>query len=866
MMEELTLKIKGMTCAMCVKSIETAVRSLEGVDEIKVNLATESAFLKYDPSKVTLDEIKKLIEEMGYEVEDNIEKVITVKIGGMTCAACVRAVEKAIGEIEGVRDVKVNLSTEKARIVYNPSLVSLEEIKGAVESIGYTFVVESAEEKEEHIGGMKRKLYFAALAGSFLFLSSYLGLAIPHTLQLIIALSVMLYSGREMFLAALRALSHRTLNMDVMYSMGVGSAFFASVLATLKILPEDYTFYETSVLLLAFLLLGRTLEASAKKRTGEAIRKLIGLQANTATVVRDGEEVEIPVDEVRVGDVVIVKPGERIPVDGVVVDGESYVDESMFTGEPLPVLKRTGDEVFGGAVSKNGILKIRATRIGAETLLAQIIRMVEEAMGSRPPIQRLADRVVTYFIPAVLTIAIASFIFWYFIAGMPALFAFTTLIAVLVVACPCAFGLATPTALAVGMGKGAELGLLVKNGEALETARKVTTVIFDKTGTLTKGKMEVTDLIPVKASEAELLSIAATAEKRSTHPLAEAIVERAVMEGVEIAEPERFEVLAGKGVIAEVNGSKILVGNRRLLAENGVSLDTLDEVLSGLERETKTTIVVAKDGEMVGAIGVADTLKDSAKVAIGELRRMGKKVGIITGDNRRSAEAIAEKLGVDFVIAEVLPHEKAQEVKRLQEGGEVVAFVGDGINDAPALAQADLGIAIGSGTDIAIESGDIVLIRDDLRDVVAAIQLSEKTLSKIKQNIFWAMIYNALLIPAAAGLLYPLFGIVFKPELAGFAMAMSSVSVVTNSLLMKNYVPPILKKEEGGDRMGKVVLELSGLSCGHCVMRVRKALEEAGAKVEEITLDRAVIEAPEGDAERFVKAVEAVGYGASVKR
>lgn len=791
-----------------------------------------------------------------FDINSNLMRELTLKIKGMSCAMCVKSIESAVGSLDGVEEIRVNLATESAFLKFDPVKVSFDEIVRLIEDLGYRV---EKDESEDHIAGMKRKLYFAALAGSFLLLSNYFGLA-PH-FQLIIALSVMLYSGRDVFLAALRSLRHRTLNMDVMYSMGVGSAFLASVLTTAGILPENYNFYETAVILLAFLLLGRTLEASAKKRTSEAIRKLVGLQARKATVLRDNKEVEIPVDEIRVGDVVIVRPGEKMAVDGVVVEGESYVDESMFTGEPLPVLKRAGDEVLGGSISKNGVLKIKATRVGSETLLAQIIKTVEEAMSSKPPIQKMADKVVSYFIPAVLTVAIASFIFWYFVAGMTDVFAFTTLIAVLVVACPCAFGLATPTALAVGMGKGAELGLLIRSGEALEVAKKVTTVIFDKTGTLTKGKMEVTDVISLDGSTAELLSIAATAERRSSHPLAEAIVEKAKVEGVEISEPEKFEVIAGKGVVAEVNGSRILVGNRKLIEENDASFDNINQILSKIEGEGKTAVLVAKDGRVMGIIAIADTIKDSAKVAVDELKRMGKKVGIISGDSRSVAKAIAEKLGMDFVIAEVLPNEKALHVRRLQENGEVVAFVGDGINDAPALAQADLGIAVGSGTDIAIESGDIVLVRDDLRDVVAAIQLSEKTLKKIKQNIFWAMIYNTLLIPAAAGLLYPFFGIVFKPEFAGFAMAMSSVSVVTNSLLMKNYIPPIKK---GGGRM-RVELELSGLSCGHCVMRVRKALEEAGAKVEEIVLDRAVIEIPEGDVERFVKAVERAGYKARVK-
>jgi Cu+-exporting ATPase len=808
-MKEKNIKITGMTCASCVKAIEVALKDLDGVEDVSVNLATESAVVKFDPSKVSLEEITETIESIGYGVVKE-ERTVTVKIGGMTCASCVKTIEMVVGELPGVKSVSVNLATETARIAYDPGITSLDDIKKVIEEVGYQFIgVEGEEEegeeeaREDHIREMKKKLSFAAVVGIvlvFLQYGDYIGLPVdvPYNslIQFVLATPVMFYSGRSMFAAAARALSHRMLNMDVMYSMGVGSAYVASVFSTLGLLPEDYLFYETAVLLLAFLLLGRTLEAIAKGRTSEAIKKLIGLQAKTAVVIRDGKELEVPVEDVKVGDIVIVKPGEKIPVDGVVVEGESYVDESMITGEPVPNLKKEGDEVVGATINKNSVLKIKATRVGSDTLLAQIIKLVEEAMGSKPPIQRLADKIVAYFIPVVLTIAITSFVYWYFIADVPALFAFTTLVAVLVIACPCAFGLATPTALTVGMGKGAELGILIKNGEALEIARKVTTVIFDKTGTLTKGKPEVTDIIAFDGGETEVLKIAAIAEKRSEHPLAEAIVKRAETEGIDIEEPEKFEVIAGKGVVASLNGDRILVGSRKLMMENGLAVDAkIEETLQRLEKEAKTAILVASDGKIVGAVGIADTIKESAKEAIEELHKMGKKVAMITGDNKRTAEAIARKLEIDTVLAEVLPHQKAEEVKRLQEQGEVVAFVGDGINDAPALAQADLGIAIGSGTDIAIESGEIVLMRDDLKDVVAAIQLSEKTLNKIKQNLFWAMIYNTILIPVAAGLLYPLFGIVFRPEWAGAAMALSSVSVVTNSLLMKNYVPPIKREK-----------------------------------------------------------------------
>ncbi len=803
-MEGITLKIAGMTCAMCAKTIEANLKSLPGVIDVSVNLTNETAFVKYDPSIITLEKIIETIENIGYKVVRE-EKEVDVKIGGMTCAMCAKTIETAIRELKGVKDVTVNLAAEKARIVFDPRITSIQDIKKVIEETGYKFIGVEGEglidtektAREEHIVQLKKRFFVATIVGSILLIltyGKYVGLPkIPNLawLGFVLSTPVMYYSGKDMFSAAFRALRHKTLNMDVMYSMGVGSAYLASIASTLGLLPSDYLFYETAVLLLAFLLLGRTLEAIAKVKTSEAIKKLIGLQAKTAVVVRNGKEVEVPVEEVKVGDIVIVKPGEKIPVDGFVVEGESYVDESMVTGEPIPRLKKRGDTVVGATINKNGVLKIEAKKVGEDTLLSQIIKLVEQAQSTKPPIQRIADKIVAYFIPVVLAIAISSFVYWHFIAAMPAVFAFTTLISVLVVACPCAFGLATPTALTVGMGKGAELGILIKNSEALEVARKITTVVFDKTGTLTKGKPEVTNIVALNGTdESEVLRLAASAEMRSEHPIAEAIVRKAESKSIEIIEPERFEVLAGKGVIATINGMKVLVGNKMLMAEY-TNTREVERVVEKLESEAKTAVLVALDGKIVGVIGVADTVKESAKDAIEWLHRMGKKVVMITGDNRRTAEAIARELGIDEVLAEVLPHDKAEEVKGLQEKGEVVAFVGDGINDAPALAQADVGIAIGSGTDIAIESGEIVLIRDDLRDVVAAIQLSEKTLSKIKQNLFWAMVYNAALIPAAAGLFYPLAGIIFRPEWAGAAMALSSVSVVTNSLLMKNYIPPI---------------------------------------------------------------------------
>jgi Cu+-exporting ATPase len=734
------------------------------------------------------------------------EEEIEVRIGGMTCAMCAKAIESALKDVEGVHEVNVNLATDSSRLIFDPKKASIEKIKQTIEATGYKFeglAEETLTEDSaiEYLIQLRRRLVVASAAGIILMIlafGDYAGIPVRDIpdmplIMFIISTPVVYYSGKEIFLAAINSLKLRILNMDVMYSMGVGSAYLASVASTTGLLPMEYLFYETAVMLLAFLLLGRTLETIARGRTSEAIKKLMGLQAKNAIVVRNGEEVKVPIADVDVGDILIVRPGEKIPVDGVVVEGESYVDESMVTGEPVPVLKTAGSNVFGATVNENGVLKIKAFKVGKDTLLSQIIKLVKEAQATKPPIQRIADTIVSYFIPVVLSIAIASFIYWRFIAGQPYVFAFTALVAVIVIACPCAFGLATPTALTVGMGKGAEFGILIKKSEALEEVRRVNTIIFDKTGTLTKGKPEVTDVISF--DEKNVLMYAASSEMRSEHPIASAIVRKAEEEGIDIPEPQKFETKAGMGVITTVNGDEVLTGNKILLTESGIMIEeNVERTLASLENKGRTAILIAVNGKIAGVLGIADKLKETARDAVDQLKEMDKKVIMITGDNRRTAEAIARELGIDEVMAEILPQDKAKEVKKLQDIGEVVAFVGDGINDAPALAQADVGIAIGSGTDVAIESGEIVLVRDDLTDVVAAIQLSEKTLSKIKQNLFWALVYNSILIPAAAGLLYPLLGVLFRPEWAGAAMAMSSVSVVTNSLLLKRYIPPVKRR------------------------------------------------------------------------
>lgn len=791
----LNLKVNGMTCAMCVKTIEKALMEIDGVNAAKANLNSETVFIDFDDSKVSLNQVIRAIEEVGYQVVREKRDAV-IKIGGMTCAMCVKTIEVALKELPGVLDVGVNLATERATLSYDPNVVDMEDIKKAVEGVGYEFLGVEGEEthdverevRERHLREMKHRLIAAWAVGIPLFVSMRLnGFFEAEKLiyfQFLLATLAIAYAGKGIFLKAYSSLRHGTLNMEVMYSLGIGSAYSASVLATLRVIPREFNFYEASVLLMAFLLLGRYLEARAKGRTSEAIKKLIGLQAKRAIVLRNREEMEIPIEEVEVGDIVLVRPGERIPVDGIVLDGESYVDESMITGEPIPVLKKKGEEVIGGTINKNSILRVEARKVGRDTLLAQIIRLVEEAQNTKPPIQKLADRIVAYFIPTILTIALASFAYWYFVAREPLVFAFTALLSVLVIACPCAFGLATPTALTVGMGKGAELGILIKNGEILEIAREASIVLFDKTGTLTKGEPEVTDIISLD-SEEELLKIAASAERRSEHPLGAAIVKKARELGMEVKEPLKFDTITGKGIRAIVGESEVVIGNLKLLMEHGYSVETVEDILRKLEGEGKTAVIVGIDGKIGGIIGIADTIKEGAEEAIRELHRMGKRVGMITGDNRRTAGAIAKQLNVDYVLAEVLPHDKVREVKKLQERGEKVIFVGDGINDAPALAQADVGIAVSSGTDIAIESGDIVLIKNDPRDVVRAIKLSQKTLSKIKQNIFWALFYNSILIPFAAGLAFILFGITFKPEWAAGAMSLSSVSVVTNSLMLK---------------------------------------------------------------------------------
>lgn len=732
----------------------------------------------------------------------------TLHITGMSCVMCVNTVESGLRDTSGIDTVIVNLSAENATITFDEEVISIEDIISKIESMGYHSSgvlgeVDTTVEEEEAKSDLNRKKARAitgAITGALLLVMMYFPQIISFLplsmgwVMFLIATPVFIYVSAPIFNAAIRSLQHKSLNMDVMYSMGIGAAFGASILSTLGILSEEFIFYEAAVFLATFLTFGRYLEVRAKGKTSEAIKKLMGLQPKNATVLRDGVELEIPISEVVVGDYIIVKPGEKIPVDGLVVEGDSYVDESMITGEPVPNHKCKGDTLVGATINSNGVLTFKATKIGKDTLLSQIIQLVENAQNSRPKIQNLADKVVTYFIPVILTLALLAFIGWYLIAGETFLFSFSILISILVIACPCALGLATPTAVTVGIGRGAELGILIKNGEALEVAGEISTIVFDKTGTLTKGKPEVTDWVSFKDNEDELIEMCATVEKNSQHPLAKAIVALAEDRGIDIGRCEEFDTHPGQGVSAVVSDKKVFIGNRSLLEQHSIgSYIDHDEQIHSMEMEGKSVIFIAYDGELQGIMAISDPLKESSPSAVEAFKKAGLSVVMITGDNHRTAQAIAKKVGIDRVLSEVLPQDKANEVITLQQSGERVAFVGDGINDAPALAQADVGIAIGSGTDVAIESGEIVLMKDDLMDAVAGLELSKKVMQRIKQNLFWAFAYNSALIPVAAGLLYPIWGITFRPEFAGFAMAMSSVTVISLSLLLKRYVPKLNK-------------------------------------------------------------------------
>ncbi len=819
-MKTSTFGVMGMMCATCVGTVEGAIKELPGIKDVSVNLTTERARVVYDPSQVSPEQIAKAVEGAGYQVAVS---EVTVSVGGMTCATCAQTIESSLMDLDGVYSAVVNLATERVTVRYDPDAVTLPAIKAAIVDAGYSILEAETVDTEMAARERERKRQFALLVFSltlsipimllmlgfdFLGLGATLGIS-PQVQNLILfamATPVQFIAGYQFYVGTYRALLNRRANMDTLIAIGSSAAYIYSVAVTF--FPElfhlgHHTYFDTSAMIISLILFGKYLEAKAKGRTSEAIRKLVDLQARTARVVRGGVEVEVPVEDVTVGDAFIVRPGEKIATDGIVLEGESAVDESMLTGESIPVDKASGATVIGGSINRNGVLKVRAEKVGKDTALSQIIRLVEDAQASKAPIQRYADRVSAWFVPAVIVIAMAAFAVWYLylfdaldVGGDRFIFSLIIFISVLVISCPCALGLATPTAIMVGSGKGAENGILVKSGGALETAGKITTVVFDKTGTLTRGEPEVTDIVAYGTSDSELLLMAASAERGSEHPLGEAIVRRAAANGMTVPDPERFESVTGKGIRATVLSKEVMIGNRALMGSGKVDIGEAESTLERLEGEGRTAMIVSADGRVAGVIGVADVLKETSVRAVKELRDMGIDIIMLTGDNRRTAAVIAAQAGIENYIAEVLPENKVQEVARLQGEGRVVAMVGDGINDAPALAQADVGIAIGSGTDVAMETGDIVLMRSDLIDVVAAIQLSRRTMTKIRQNLFWALGYNTAGIPIAAGILYPFFGILLNPIVAAGAMALSSVSVVSNAALLKRYTPEIKKEDD----------------------------------------------------------------------
>ena len=828
---KISLPVEGMTCAACVGHVENALKGVPGVVEASVNLGTEKASVEFDPAEVRFQVLGDAVSGAGYKLGTKSASLI---IGGMTCSACVSHIENALRDVPGVAEANVNLGVERASVEFVPGMVELSDLQAAVEGAGYRvegFNDSGDQERElerlskvKEIRDLRNRLLFAGTGAILLLLGTFdvfpwvsnlMGRSYYPFLLWALATPVQFWAGSTFYTSGLGALRHRTSNMHTLIALGTTVAYGYSAAVVLldafspEVLADNgieaKVYFDTAAIIVALILLGRFLEAGARGRTSEAIRRLIGLRPTSARVVRDGNEIDIPVNQVGIGDTVLVRPGEKIPVDGLVTDGYSAVDESMLTGESMPVEKVPGEKVFGATINSNGALYFEATQVGGETVLAQIISLVEEAQGSKAPIQRVADQVASYFVPAVIIASLAAFAFWMLLGPSPVLtFSTLVLVSVLIIACPCALGLATPTAIIVGTGRGAEQGVLIKQAEALEIAHKVDTVVLDKTGTLTSGKPVVTDLIASdgsRSSEQDLLFLAASAERGSEHPLGEAIVMEAQAQGLRLESVTAFEAIPGRGISAQVNGRAVRFGNLTLMEDSGVPVNGLAEQASALAAQGKTPMFLATDGQSVGLIAVADTVKPEAFEGLAQLRRMGLEVVMLTGDNVWTAHAIAGQLGVELVEAEVLPQDKAAVIKRLQAEGRVVAMVGDGINDAPALVQADVGLAMGSGTDVAMESADITLVRSDVNGVATALDLSRQTIRTIKQNLFWAFFYNVMLIPVAAGVLYPVFqgvggvpgGLEFffgeqgflNPALAALAMAFSSVAVVTNSLRLR---------------------------------------------------------------------------------
>lgn len=814
-------QLGGVSCQVCVNKIEKKLKKLEGTKEAIVNLSTEKLAIEYDENILNEDIIKETVTKLGYEIEEIQElKEVELDIDGISCQMCVSKIERKISKLEGVKSIVVNLANSRGKIVYDSEKIKLSEILHIIEKLGYkgtkhNDITESIKDKEKE-EQLKREfvefkvaIFFSAII-FYISMGSMMGLPVPRIIstevnplnfaliQLILAIPV-IYIGRRFYIVGIKQLFMKSPSMDSLIATGTGSALIYSIYGTFKIMEGDYhyvhaLYFESAVVILALILLGKHMEGISKGKTSEAIKKLMSLKSKKANLVRNEEIIQVDIEEVEKGDVLLVKPGESIPVDGEVVEGESSIDESMLTGESIPVDKTIGDKVFGASINKNGSLKIKAVAVGKDTMISKIIKLVENAQGSKAPIAKIADRISAYFVPIVMLIAVIAGTTWYYLGSRgiveindtPAIFSLTIFISVMVIACPCSLGLATPTAIMVGTGRGAELGILIKSGEALEKAHKVDTIVFDKTGTITEGKPRVTDIISVKnLKEDDILQVAAALELHSEHPLGEAIVEEAKERGIKLPPVKDFISVTGQGVCGKIEDSEIFIGNMKLMKNKGIEV-TMEE-LNKLASQGKTPMYMALDGEFLGVIAVADTVKEESIEAIRELKERGYKIGMITGDNKVTAEAVGKQVGIDIIFSEVTPEDKYLKVKELQEQGRNVAMVGDGINDSPALVQANIGIAIGGGTDIAMESADIVLMKKTLKDVIVAMELSDATMRNIKQNLFWAFIYNSLGIPVAAGVLYPFTGHLLNPMIAGGAMAMSSVSVVSNALRLRKF-------------------------------------------------------------------------------
>lgn len=808
-MKKASMKIEGMSCSACANRIERIVNKLDGVEKGAVNFAAETLALEYDESAIELGQVEAAIEKAGFKVKKNI-KDYTFKVEGMTCSACANRVERVTQKIEGVELAVVNFATEKLTIKLDADVASYGQVKAAVEKAGFQLVSEEDTikgEEKKHDEASKLLIRFIislifAVPLLIISMGHMVGMPLPHLIdpmmnpfnfgivQLILTLPVVM-AGYKFYQVGIKNLIQLSPNMDSLIAIGTLTAFFYSVFGIYKITQGDasyamHLYFESAAVILTLITLGKYLEAVSKGKTSQAIKALMGLAPKTATIERNGRELEVPIEEVVVGDLVLVKPGEKLPVDGEVIEGSTAIDESMLTGESIPVEKTVGSVVIGASINKTGFIKYKATKVGRDTALSQIVKLVEDAQGSKAPIAKMADIISAYFVPIVIGLAILSSVAW-LLAGETGVFALSIFISVLVIACPCALGLATPTAIMVGTGKGAEYGVLIKGGEALETTHKLSKLIFDKTGTITEGKPKVTDIVTTNLSEEQLLIYAASAEKGSEHPLGEAIVRAAIDRGYQLCELESFNAIPGHGIEVSIQGKQMLLGNKKLMIEKTIDVSSLSETSDQLAYDGKTPMYMAIDGQLAGIIAVADTVKESSKKAMETLHQMGIKVAMITGDNQKTADAIARQVGIDLVLAEVLPADKANEVKKLQETGVKVGMVGDGINDAPALAQADIGIAIGSGTDVAIESADIVLMKSDLMDVSTAIKLSKATIRNIKENLFWAFAYNVLGIPVAMGVLHLFGGPLLNPMIAAAAMSLSSVSVLLNALRLRRF-------------------------------------------------------------------------------